>query len=309
MTGKKVKKKELGLGIRALLNNIDDEAPQEQKEEFVRELSSNIAMIPLDQIEVNPWQPRKEFDEEALEELADSIKVHGLIQPITLRRLSNTEFQLISGERRMRASKMAGLEEVPAYVRLANDQEMLEMALVENIQREDLNPMEVAFTYQRLIDECRLTHKDLGGRVGKQRSTVTNFLGLLKLPPQIQQALKDRSISMGHAKALRGVEDLGLMLVLFNEVKEKNLSVRATESLVRRYNEPKEGGAGSVKKESSGLPDDYQRVQNQLRDQLGAKVQLKLKDKVKGKGQIVINFASNDDLNRLLDVIDSAESN
>ena len=308
MSGKKLKKKELGLGIRALLNNIDEETPQEEKKEVIRELSANVAMIPLDQIEVNPWQPRKEFDQEALMELSESIQVHGLIQPITLRRLSNSEYQLISGERRMRASKLAGLTEVPAYVRLANDQEMLEMALVENIQREDLNPMEIAFTYQRLIDECRLTHKDLGGRVGKQRSTVTNFLGLLKLPPQIQQALKDRNISMGHAKALRGVEDLGLMLVLYNEVKERGLSVRATEALVRKYNEPKEGSAGGIKKEGSHLPDDYQSVENKLRDQLGAKVQLKLKDKIKGKGQIVINFSSNDELNRLLDVIDSAES-
>jgi ParB family chromosome partitioning protein len=206
---KKVKKKELGLGIRALLSNLDEgEATPEEQKEVVKELSHTVAMIPVDQIEVNPFQPRVEFDEEALKELSSSIKVHGVIQPLTLRRLSDNAYQLISGERRLRASKLAGLQEVPAYVRLANDQEMLEMALVENIQRQDLNPIEVAITYQRLIDECSLTHQNLGGRVGKKRSTVSNFLRLLQLPPQIQQALKNKRISMGHAKALGELKTL-----------------------------------------------------------------------------------------------------
>jgi ParB family chromosome partitioning protein len=163
---KDIKKKELGLGIRALLSNLDESETPEQQQEVVRELSHTVAMIPVSQIEVNPFQPRKDFDPEALEELAHSLKVHGLIQPITVRRLSSKEYQLISGERRLRASKLAGLTDVPAYVRIANDQEMLEMALVENIQREDLNPIEISITYQRLIDECSLTHENLGDRVG-----------------------------------------------------------------------------------------------------------------------------------------------
>ncbi|MEL6866667.1 MAG: ParB/RepB/Spo0J family partition protein, partial [Bacteroidota bacterium] len=202
---KKYKKKELGQGIRALLSNIDhgssNEGPQE---DVVRTLSNTIATIPLNSIEVNPGQPRIEFDEEALQELSESIKVHGLIQPITVRRLNEQTYQLISGERRMRASKIAGLKEVPAYIRLANDQEMLEMALIENIQREDLNAIEVANSYQRLIEECELTHEALSERVGKNRSSVTNYLRLLKLPPDVQSAIKEQKISMGHARALAG---------------------------------------------------------------------------------------------------------
>jgi ParB family chromosome partitioning protein len=297
---KNVKKKELGLGIRALLSNLDEssETPEQQKE-VVRELSHTVAMIPVSQIEVNPYQPRKDFDEEALEELAQSLKTHGLIQPITVRRLSGKEYQLISGERRLRASRIAGLTEVPAYVRIANDQEMLEMALVENIQREDLNPIEISITYQRLIDECSLTHENLGDRVGKKRSTVTNFLGLLKLPPQIQQALKDRRISMGHAKALRGIEDVAIQLSIFNEIITKGLSVRETEQLARDYQQPKgKAPAASPKR----LPEGFQQVQDNLRDFFGAKVQLKANEQ--GKGQILIPFTSNDDLNRLLDLLD-----
>ena len=297
---KNVKKKELGLGIRALLSNLDEssETP-EQQQEVVRELSHTVAMIPVSQIEVNPYQPRKDFDEEALEELAQSLKTHGLIQPITVRRLSGREYQLISGERRLRASRIAGLTEVPAYVRIANDQEMLEMALVENIQREDLNPIEISITYQRLIDECSLTHENLGDRVGKKRSTVTNFLGLLKLPPQIQQALKDRRISMGHAKALRGIEDVAIQLSIFNEIITKGLSVRETEQLARDYQQPKGKTSSAPPKR---LPEGFQQVQDNLRDFFGAKVQLKATEQ--GKGQIVIPFTSNDDLNRLLDLLD-----
>ena len=297
MAKKVVKKKELGQGIRALLSNMDAENP-EQQEEVVRELSHTIAMIPVGQIKVNPFQPRIEFDEEALQELSESLKVHGIIQPLTLRRLSDSEYQLISGERRLRASKLAGLESVPAYIRLANDQEMLEMALVENIQREDLNPVEVAITYQRLIEECKLTHENLGDRVGKKRSTVTNFLGLLKLPPQIQQGLKSRSISMGHAKALRGIEDLAVQLSVYNEIHSNGLSVRATEELVRSYQAPSASGKPAAK----SLPDGYQEVQDNLRSYLGTRVSLK--SKAGGKGQIIINFTSDDDLNRILDLIE-----
>jgi ParB family transcriptional regulator, chromosome partitioning protein len=297
---KNVNKKELGLGIRALLSNLDQVETPEKQEEVVRELSHTVAMIPVVQIEVNPFQPRKDFDEEALEELAHSLKVHGLIQPITVRRLSGKEYQLISGERRLRASRLAGLTEIPAYVRIANDQEMLEMALVENIQREDLNPIEISITYQRLIDECNLTHENLGDRVGKKRSTVTNFLGLLKLPPQIQQALKNKDISMGHAKALRGIEDVAIQLSIFNEIISKGLSVRDAEQLARDYQQPK------VRPKSAGrkLSDSYLHVQDNLRNHFGAKVQIKTAEK--GKGQIVIPFSSDEDFNRLLDLLEKS---
>lgn len=189
------KKTELGKGIRALLSSIDEETKKDKKQ-VVNKLSSSIAMLSLKEIETNPWQPRVEFDAKALEELSASIKVHGLIQPITVRRLSAKKYQLISGERRWRASKKAGLKEVPAYIRLANDQEMLEMALIENIQRENLNAVEVAITYQRLKDECKLTDELLSERVGKERSTITNYLRLLKLPPEIQKGIKEKKISM-----------------------------------------------------------------------------------------------------------------
>ncbi len=295
---KKVKKKELGMGIRALLANAET-APEQQRE-VVRELSHTVAMIPIAQIEVNPFQPRKEFDEEALQELAHSIKVHGLIQPITVRRLAEKSYQLISGERRLRAARLAGLDEVPAYIRLANDQEMLEMALVENIQREDLNAIEVAITFQRLIDECHLTHEALSERVGKKRSTVSNFLRLLRLPPEIQKAVKERHISMGHARALAGIEDLALQLVVFRKVIEGGLSVRATEALIRRYASARDEVA--KKKATSELPEAYQRVQDQLSRALGTRVQLKRN--AQGKGQIVIPFTNDEDLNRILELLD-----
>ncbi|MEM1322261.1 MAG: ParB/RepB/Spo0J family partition protein [Bacteroidota bacterium] len=294
-----MKKKELGKGIRALLSNIDKQV-EENPEQLVKELASNTAMINIDTIEVNPFQPRKEFEQGPLEELSESIKVHGLIQPITLRRMGQNRYQLISGERRLRASRMAGLTEVPAYVRIVeNDQEMLEMALIENIQREDLNAVEVAFTYQRLIDECKLTHEKLSERVGKNRSSVTNYLRLLKLPPDIQQALKQRKISMGHARALVGVEDLALQLMLLKQITDEDLSVRAVEEIIRSYNQP--AGKAAAKSKSK-LPAEYQSVQDNLRQYLGSKVLLKRKSN--GAGQIVINFGSDADLNRLLDLIE-----
>ena len=300
---KKVKKKELGMGIRALLSNIDEE-PIEKQEEVVRELSSHVAMIPVQQIEVNPFQPREHFDEGELDELAQSIRVHGLIQPVTVRRLSDKEYQLISGERRLRASKLAELEAVPAYIRLVNDQEMAEMALIENVQRKDLNAIEVAISFQRLIDEfANITHENIGERVGKKRSTITNFLGLLKLPPKIQKALKDKRISMGHAKALRGIQDLALQLSLFNEVVEKALSVRATEDLVRSYTQPK-SETPEAKAKDNNLPEAYQKIQKDLSHHLETKVAIKVKPG--GKGQITINFSSDQDLNRLLDIIEHA---
>ncbi len=293
---KQIKKSELGLGIRALLSNIENQTP-EQQVQTVKELTHTVAMISIDEIEVNPFQPRKEFDEEALSELSDSLKVHGLIQPLTVRRLNDHQYQLISGERRLRASKIAGLSEVPAYIRLAKDQDMIEMALVENIQREDLNAIEVAITFQRLIDECELTHENLSGRVGKKRSSVTNYLRLLKLPPDIQKGIKSGNISMGHARALLGIDDIALQISVFKEIVSKDLSVRATEDLVRRYKEP---SAPRVSKEN--VSGDYKQVQDNLRSYLGARVQLKCKPN--GSGQISIPFTSTDDLNRLLELIE-----
>lgn len=292
---KKIDKKALGLGVRALLESIDT---QPNQEEVVKELSHTVAMIPIAEIEVNPFQPRNDFDQEALQELASSIQVHGLIQPITVRRLSAHEYQLISGERRLRASQMSGLTEIPAYIRLANDQEMLEMALVENIQRENLNAIEIAITYQRLKDECSLTDESLAERVGKQRSTVTNHLRLLKLPPDIQKSVKDKEISAGHAKVLAGIEDYGIQKALLKTTIDQQLSVRALESLASSYNPNKE----KPQKATSKLDDEYEQVQQRFREFFGSRgVQLKLKSP--GKGQIVIPFDSDNQLNDLLDLL------
>ena len=293
---KKVKKRELGLGIKALLSNIDNKV-EENPESVVKELSNTVAFIEVKSVEVNPFQPRKEFDEEALKELSESLKVHGLIQPITVRRLDDNRYQLISGERRLRASKLAGLDQIPAYIRIADDQEMLEMALVENIQREQLNAVEIAITYKRLIDECQLTHEELSDRVGKNRTSVTNYLRLLKLPPEIQQALKLKLISMGHARSLVGIENILLQNALFKETVDKGLSVRALEKLIREATETKK-----KKPAAPSLPDDYQDVENQLKSYLEAKVELKLKEK--GKGQIIIHFDSDETLNNVLDKIE-----
>jgi ParB family transcriptional regulator, chromosome partitioning protein len=296
----KVKKNELGKGIAALLGNIESEVNKspEAAVEVVRELSHSIAMIPIDQIEVNPWQPRYDFDETALAELSESIKIHGLIQPITVRRMAADQYQLISGERRLRASKAAGLTEIPAYVRIANDQEMLEMALVENIQREELNPIEVAITYQRLKDECGLTDEKLGERVAKNRSTVTNTMRLLKLPPPIQTSIKEKRISTGHAKVLVGITDLAFQLTLHQEILAKRLSVREVEELAQNRPQAKH----KVLKNAPSVDPALKPVVDQLNAFFGSKIQFKRK--ATGAGQIVVNFKNDNDLNRILDLID-----
>jgi ParB family transcriptional regulator, chromosome partitioning protein len=298
----KAKKSDLGKGIAALLGNIEAEVNQgpEAVKEVVRELSHSVAMIPIEQIEVNPWQPRYDFDEGALLELSDSIKIHGLIQPITVRRMASNQYQLISGERRLRASKMAQLVEIPAYVRIANDQEMLEMALVENIQREELNPIEVAYTYQRLIDECNLTHERLSERVAKNRSTVTNMLRLLKLPPELQQSIKDKRVTTGHAKVLVGITDIALQLMLHKRIIHEHLSVREVEEIARNYAQAqlkKKGG-----KPSTSVSEQYRPVLNSFNAFFGSKIQLKAKPN--GSGMISIPFKSTDDLNRLMDLLE-----
>ncbi len=298
---KRNQKKAIGKGIRALLNNIDSE-PVEKKETVVKTLSQNVAMLPISAIEVNPDQPRKEFAEAALEELSSSIKIHGLIQPVTVRRLNSKKYQLISGERRWRASQRAGIKEVPAYIRLANDQEMLEMALVENIQREELNAFEIAFNYQRLMEECDLTHETLSERMGKKRSTITNYLRLLKLPPEIQDGLKNKKISMGHARALAGSDDIAVQLMVYKDVLGQELSVRKTEALISQYSKHAKKASTKPAPAASALPDAYVDVRENLRSYLGTKVGLKRNDS--GRGQIVINFTSDDDLNRILELIE-----
>jgi ParB family chromosome partitioning protein len=301
---KKLSKGDFGKGIRALLANPVEleQAVQENPQAVVRQLTHTVALLPLEQIEANPFQPRTDFDQEALNELAESIRVHGLIQPVTVRRLNDRSYQLISGERRFRACQLAGLTEIPAYVRLANDQQMLEMALIENIQRQDLNAIEIAISYQRLKEECNLTDEQLSERVGKQRSTITNYLRLLKLPVDIQQAIKNGDISMGHARALVGVSDVALQLSLLRQILRDGLSVRAVEDLIARHQV--ERGNKKLRPEKR-LPDPLREVQDRFSAFFGAKVALQRNER--GKGQIVIKFDDDAELNRLLDLIAEKE--
>ncbi len=290
-------------GIKALLGNPRqmDKAVQENPQNVVRELATMVAMIPIKQIKSNAGQPRKAFDGDALDELAASIKAHGIIQPITVRRIHGKEYQIISGERRFRASQIAGLTEVPAYIRLANDQELLEMALIENIQREDLNAWEIAVSYGRLAEEFKLTHENLSDRVGKQRSTITNYLRLLKFEgdPDIKQGLIDNKISMGHARALAGVDDYAMRNSLYQQIVEQDLSVRAIEALIASYQDsrkPKEP------KQEAGLPPQLREIQDRFNAFFGSKVSLKRDEK--GKGQLVIKFSNDAEFNRLIDAIE-----
>lgn len=293
------KKRSSGLGIKAILANIEKNVNDEsQKEEVVKELSGMTTMIPIKQIEINPFNPRKDFNEEAIEALSQSISVHGVIQPITLRRMEKDQYQLISGERRFRAAKRAGLKDVPAYIRVVNDQELIEMALVENIQREDLNAIEVAITYQRLIEECKLTHEKLAARLGKSRTNISNHLRLLKLPPEIMQSVRKKEITMGHARVLAGVEDLAFKFGLYRKVIQEGLSVRKTEQLAKDFAEKKQ----PTRKTQTPLSAGYKDVQDRISHKLGAKTQIKLGKN--GKGQIVLNFGSTNDLNRILDIIE-----
>ena len=254
--------------------------------------------LPVERIVPNPNQPRRDFSAQSLAELAESIRQKGVVQPLIVRRTAVADvFELVAGERRWRASQAAGLHHVPVVIKDYSDEEILEIAIIENVQREDLNAVEVAITYQRLIDECNLTHENLSDRVGKKRSTVTNFLRLLKLPPDIQKGLKGDSISMGHARALLGITDFAMQHSIFKSITADHLSVRETEDLIRRYNEERKPKPAKPK-----LNGDYQNVQDNLRNRLGAKVQLKVK--ANGAGQIGIPFTSTADLNRLLDLLE-----
>ena len=299
------KKKGLGRGLSALLTDSEDEKletdvtdSQLATASAQRPLTPNFSEIPVGEIEVNPFQPRQHFDAEALRELADSIRVHGIIQPITVRRLAPNQYQLISGERRFQASKLAGLDSIPAYIRTANDQQMLEMALIENIQREHLNPIEIALSYQRLISECNLKQEELGDRVGKNRSTVTNYLRLLKLPPEIQIALRDQRVSMGHARAIVSIEQPDQQLYLFQKMLAEDLSVRKVEELARQLG-TRQAREVSIK-EAAPANREIVHLQQQLSSHFGTKVRVNSDGKT---GEIKIPFFSVEDLNRILDII------
>lgn len=295
MAESKFKKRSgLGRGLGALL---EDNGEKQKISGSGATPRGAISEIELSKIETNPWQPRTNFDEAALEDLANSIKVQGIIQPITVRALNANTFQLISGERRLQASKRAGLKAIPAYIRIADDQQMLEMALIENIQRENLNSIEIALSYQRLLAECDLKQEELGDRVGKNRSTVTNYLRLLKLPPAIQVSLRDGKLSMGHARALISIEDVSLQLNIFNQIIQQDLSVRKVEELVRNVGKKEE------KEEKIAAADpEIKKLQTKLSSHFGSKISVKANDK--NQGEIKIPFASTEDLNRILEIFD-----
>lgn len=296
MTTPKQNKDALGKGIRSLLQSIDTDLknttgtlrPQ------ALEAVTGVLRLPLENIETNPRQPRKNFDDQSMQELAHSIKTHDIIQPITVSKLHGNKYRLISGERRLRAAKMAGMKDIPAYIRQADDQELLELALLENLQREDLNAMEIALSYKRMMEELDHTQEQVAERMGKDRSTVTNYIRLLKLPPDIQIAVRNGEISMGHARALINVDKIDQQLYIFDEIKTKGLSVRQTEILVRKLYKEKE-----TKKPQDSLPDGYKKVEDKLSSHFSTKV--KLKHSKNGSGQITFDYYSLDELNKLLD--------
>lgn len=295
----KVKKRALGQGLGALLGNA---ATDITSKENAQAILGNIAMIKMSMIEANPFNPRTHFEETALQELAHSIKEHGIIQPLTVRKVGVDSFQLISGERRFRASQLSGLEEVPAYIRLANDQAMLEMALVENIQREDLNAIEVALSYERLIQECDLTQEQLSQKIAKSRSAITNFLRLLKLPVAIQSGIRDNLISMGHARALVSSGDEDIQLALYHATVEEQWSVRQLERII------KNGAAVATKLDKSPTKDfpepitvDQDQFRHVLAERISANVDIK--KTANGGGKLVINFNSENDLNRIFELL------
>lgn len=302
------KKKALGRGLSALLSDsptdekLDvDNFPISSHSHAVDSAPvSGMTEIPLEEIEVNPFQPRSHFDQEAILELAESIQVHGIIQPITVRRLADHQYQLISGERRFQASKLAGLKTIPVYLRSANDQQMLEMALIENIQRENLNAIEIALSYQRLMSECNLKQEELGERVGKNRTTVTNYLRLLKLPPDIQIAVRDNKLSMGHARAIINVEKAEEQLYIFQKAIREDLSVRKVEELVRELAEKSSSKSESASTQAPPASKEIAQLQSKLSSHFGTRVVVKSDGK---KGDIRIPFLSVEDLNRILDIL------
>lgn len=294
------KKNSLGRGLGALIEDASEASKPEEAVASINEIDINL-------IEVNPFQPRKTFNDEAIEELASSIRELGIIQPITVRLLDSGKYQLITGERRFRASQRAGLQSMPVYVRTANDQAMLELALVENIQREDLDAIEIAISYQRLVEECSLTQENLSERVGKKRSTVANYLRLLRLPAEIQAGIRQRKITMGHARALINIESSDEQVKIFNMIVEDDLSVRQVEDLVRALNDHKDEAPISNKPSKSvDTSSDFADFQNQLRKLFKAKVDLKRSSN--GIGKIVIPFRTDEELLQIMSLVEKIKN-
>lgn len=297
MTTPKQNKEALGKGIRSLLQGIDADLKSSANslKSTVVDSVTGVNRIPIDSIETNPKQPRRDFDETALQELANSIRIHDIIQPITVSKLPSGKYRLISGERRWRASKIAGIKDIPAYVRQANDQQLLELALLENLQREDLNAIEISLSYKRMMEELSYTQEQVADRMGFDRSTVTNYIRLLKLPPDIQIALRKGELSMGHARALINVDTIDKQLYIFSEIKEKGLSVRQTEAMVRNLYKQD----GPVKKPvKTSLPPVFQKIEDKLASHYSTRV--KLKHQADGSGQITFEYYSIEEFNKLL---------
>ncbi len=298
---KATKKQALGRGLSALLKDPQNDI-KSAEDKNADKLVGHIVELDLGSIEVNPFQPRTSFNEESLRELASSIRELGVIQPITVRKLDYNQYQLVSGERRFRASKLVGLETIPAYIRIANDQESLEMALVENIQRQDLDPIEISLSYQRLIDEINLTQEQLSERVGKNRSTIANYLRLLKLDPIIQTGMRDGFLSMGHGRALINIDDPQLQLEIYEKILANSLSVRETEKLVRNL---QEGKPAEKANSAPALSKNIKKSIKEFSERLGAKVDVKVAKK--GNGRLIIPFSSEEDLERLKKIIQGEE--
>lgn len=294
------KKKALGRGLSALLENVETDITTGTTSESTSRVLGSVAMLPVEQIEANPFQPRSIFDEESLMELVQSIKELGIIQPVTVRKIGFEKFQLISGERRFRASQIAGLTEIPAFIRIANDQAMLEMALVENIQRKNLDAIEISISYRRLMEECSLTQEALSERVGKKRATISNYLRLLKLPPEVQMGIRESKISMGHARALLAFDDEKDLRKAFQKTIDQDWSVRQIEQYAKEKKDPQSG-----KSKTGGmipLSFAHQKIKSDLTDWFGTKVDLKRDQK--GKGKIEIAFGSEDELQRIIDKLE-----
>jgi ParB family chromosome partitioning protein len=305
MTTPKQNKEALGKGIRSLLQSIDDDLKTSSgtlKSSVVENVTA-ILRIDLDQIETNPKQPRRDFDERALSELTASVKLHDIIQPITVSRLPTGKFRIISGERRFRAAKMAGIADIPVYIRSANDQQLLELALLENLQREDLNAIEIALSYKRMMDELNYTQEEVSERMGKERSTVANYIRLLKLPPDIQVSVRNNDLSMGHARALINVDTVDKQLYIFNDIKRKGLSVRQTEELVRKLYKGKTDVKNSVK---ASLPPAFKKIEDNLASHFSTRV--KFSHNKNGHGSINIEYYSMQELNKILSLMNVQEN-
>lgn len=297
MSNPKQNKEALGKGIRSLLQSIDADLKTNSGhlKPTVVETATVTNRIPVDDIEPNPKQPRHDFDEQSLHELAASIKLHDIVQPVTVSQLPSGKYRLITGERRWRAAKLAGIKDIPAYLRHTNDSELLELALLENLQREDLNAMEISLSYKRMMEELNYTQEQVAERMGKDRSTVSNFIRLLKLPPDIQVAVRKGEISMGHARALINVDTIDQQLFIYKEIKEKELSVRQTEMLVRNLYKQ----SGGVKKYSkTHIPPVFQRIEDKLASHFSTRV--KLRHSRNGNGQIIIEYYTTEELNKII---------